>query len=80
MHDKCLYAAAWINKAHDLYNNGKYDEAIKAYDNAIELDPQNADIWNNKGAALLFLGRRSEGDVAFAKAKKLWGIRAHSSF
>ena len=31
-----------------LYKNG-YSEAIKYYDKAIELDPNNVDAWNNKG-------------------------------
>ena len=31
----------------------KYDEAIKAYDEAIKLDPNIADAWNNKGWSAL---------------------------
>ena len=33
-------------------HQGKYDEAIKAYDEAIRLDPNYAKAWNNKGNAL----------------------------
>jgi tetratricopeptide (TPR) repeat protein len=29
-----------------------YDEAIQAYDKAIEINPQYADAWNNKEKAL----------------------------
>ena len=34
---------AWNNKGNALYDQGKYDEAIKAYDEAIRLDPKYAD-------------------------------------
>ena len=35
-----------------LNNQGKYDEAIQAYDKAIEINPQYAVAWNYKGIAL----------------------------
>ena len=38
---------AWNNKG-DALEQGKYDEAIKAYDEAIRLDPNEADAWNAK--------------------------------
>ena len=56
---------------------GKYDEAIKAYDKAIEqcpldaMKPMGAETWYKKGIALQALGRTSEADAAFAKAKEL---------
>jgi Flp pilus assembly protein TadD len=42
-----------------------------AFDKAIELDPKWAEPWNNKGAALNALGKISEANEAFAKAKEL---------
>jgi Flp pilus assembly protein TadD len=53
------------------FAKGKYNEAIKAYDEAIRLDPNLAEAWNNKGIALKVLGRTSEAKAAFAKAKEL---------
>ena len=38
---------------------------------AIELDPQLAEAWYNKSIALKALGRTTEANAAFAKAKKL---------
>ena len=30
----------------------RYDEALAAYDRALALDPNYAEVWNNKGNAL----------------------------
>ena len=42
----------WYNKGVDLGRSGKFDEAIKAFDKAIEINPKNIDAWYNKGLAL----------------------------
>jgi tetratricopeptide (TPR) repeat protein/murein DD-endopeptidase MepM/ murein hydrolase activator NlpD len=44
---------ALIKTGNDLRFKGKYEEAINAYDKAIELDPENADVWLYKGWALI---------------------------
>lgn len=64
----------WFNKGLALYSQGKYDEAIKAYDEAIRLDLKLAATWSNKGIALDALGRTTEAEAAFAKAKELEAI------
>jgi tetratricopeptide (TPR) repeat protein len=51
---------AWSNKGAALFSQGKYDEAIKCYDEAIRLDPKLAETWCNKGAALTNLGNYDE--------------------
>ena len=33
-------------------NLNKYDEAIRAFDKAIEINPNDSDAWNEKGIAL----------------------------
>jgi len=45
-------AEDWFNKGIALYLQNKYDEAIQAFDKAVEIDPQLAEAWNNKGIAL----------------------------
>lgn len=50
---------------------GKYAEAILACDEAIRLNPEYAEAWNNKGVALEALGRTSEANAAYAKAREL---------
>jgi Flp pilus assembly protein TadD len=54
-----------------LADQEKYDDAIKAYDEAIRLDPNDATAWYNKGVALEALGKTTEAKAAFAKAKDL---------
>jgi tetratricopeptide (TPR) repeat protein len=64
-------AQVWYNRAGLLGSRGKKDEALKALDKAIELNPNHADAWHDKGMILEVLGRNSEADAAYAKAKEL---------
>ena len=45
-------AEDWFNKGNTLYDQGKYDEAIKAYDEAIRLDSDDPFYISQKGLAL----------------------------
>ena len=58
----------WRNKASALYFLGKYDEAIKCYDRAITIDPNNPVLWNNKGLALYNLGKFDEAILSYEHA------------
>ena len=64
-------AVDWDNKGIALEAHGNYDEAIQAYDKAIEIDPQDETAWNNKVNALNKLGRTTEANTAYAKFKEL---------
>jgi tetratricopeptide (TPR) repeat protein len=44
---------------------GKYSEAIKAYDKAIEMNPQLIQAWISKGFALNSLAKYDEAIKAF---------------
>lgn len=55
----CLCAAAqentsdyWYKNAGELLANGSTEDALRAYDKAIEIDQNNATIWSAKGYAL----------------------------
>lgn len=53
-------AKSWNDRGVDLYAQGKYDEALKCYDKAIELDPQFSLALYNKDAALFALNHRMQ--------------------
>jgi tetratricopeptide (TPR) repeat protein len=48
---------AWYSKGCSLNSLGRYDEAVRCYEKALEIDPRFAMAWNNKGASLGNLGR-----------------------
>jgi tetratricopeptide (TPR) repeat protein len=61
----------WINRGYILYNLGRYDDELKAYETAISLDPSNADAWFNKGYSLAGMKRYDEAITAFDKVRSL---------
>jgi len=52
-----LNATEWFDVGLTLYNQERYNDSIQAYDKVIELNPQNAIAWNNKGIDLGMLGK-----------------------
>jgi tetratricopeptide (TPR) repeat protein len=66
----------WYTKGLDLYFDHKYDEAIKAFDKAIEIDPQSSTLWDAKGLALDKLNKHDEAIKSYDKAIE---INSHDS-
>ncbi len=64
-------AREWNNKGSALGELDKGEEALKAFEKAIELDPDNAEAWCGKGGALIQLGRYEEASKAVKKANEL---------
>ncbi|MDD2754774.1 MAG: tetratricopeptide repeat protein, partial [Methanothrix sp.] len=63
-----------IDEGLKLNNQGRYDEAIRAFDAAIKLDPYNADIWkawSGKAVALKALGLTEEAEAANSGAEEM---------
>jgi tetratricopeptide (TPR) repeat protein len=50
----------WFHKGNELMSSEKYNEAIKAYNKAIEINPRDSDAWYNEGLALDHLNRSDE--------------------
>lgn len=55
----------------DYYDQGDYQSALEAYNNAIELDPENSTYYTNKGFGLLSLNQFDEASSSFGKALNL---------
>jgi tetratricopeptide (TPR) repeat protein len=51
---------AWSNKGLVLENRGKYEDAIRCYDVAIQINSEITQTWQNKAIALDALGRYGE--------------------
>jgi tetratricopeptide (TPR) repeat protein len=71
-------AISWNNIGNDLLGQGRYDEAIQAYDEALRLDPSYATAirnkaiaWNNKGESLFWQGEYDEAIYAFDESLRL---------
>jgi tetratricopeptide (TPR) repeat protein len=43
---------SWIKKETALAGIDRYEEALQAYEKALELSPDNSDAWNRKDIAL----------------------------
>ena len=54
-----------------LQKQGRHEEALKALDKAVQLQPDNADLWKNLGEALIALARLDEAILSFQHALKL---------
>jgi tetratricopeptide (TPR) repeat protein len=81
---------AWecFNKGNTLSNQKKHEEAIKCYDQALQLDPEYINAWNNKGYTLGRLRKYEaaikcfnkvlefDHDDAYAKAAKEKALKA----
>nr|WP_319537584.1 tetratricopeptide repeat protein [uncultured Methanospirillum sp.] len=61
----------WNNKGVALSRLGKYYEAIEAYDQALQIDPEYSSAWNNKGVVLSRLGKYHEALDAFDRALRI---------
>jgi tetratricopeptide (TPR) repeat protein len=61
-------ASDWYNKGDALYGQGKLDEAIVAYNRAIEINPKDANAWLKKGEVLAGWGKFDESMQPLNKA------------
>jgi len=54
-----------FNKGIELYNIGRFKEAIKYCEKGMKINPKHAAVWNNLGVALHNLGREKEARECF---------------
>ena len=61
-------------------NLAKYDEALAAYDKALELNPNDTSLYTNKGVILSKMGKTAESQELFKKAAELDPMAAAQNF
>ena len=49
-----------VQKGQSLMNDGQFDDALGFFEQALLLNQNDPDLWNNKGIALRSLGRYEE--------------------
>ena len=59
-HERSRVAQEWLDKAHDLDNLKRYEEAIACYDQALLLDPNDLSAYHSKSTDLASLKRYDE--------------------
>ena len=64
-------AQEWLKKGNESAQRGRYQEALEAYDKAVEIDPQYVASWHGKGVALERLKRYQEALEAYGKAVEI---------
>ncbi len=64
--------AEWhLDQGNRLTGQGRYDEAIEEYNKAIEMAPEDADAYNNRGFAYVQKGELDQAIADFDKAIEL---------
>ena len=66
----------WFQKGDRLFSRKLYKKANRAYKKVVEIDPQNANAWNNLGISLYAMGSIEEAVQAYDRAIdmiKKWG-------
>lgn len=61
----------YVEQAKALYFEGRYDDALSLYDNAIQLESDNARAWFGRGATLAKLQQLETAIVAYETALQL---------
>ncbi len=60
-----------VKKGQVLMDDGKYDDALGFFEQALLLNRNNPDLWNYKGVALRSLGRYEESMECFNKSLEI---------
>ena len=66
-----LGEVGWTNKGVSMNTFGRYEEAIKCHDKALEINPRSYVAWTNKGYSLSKLNRDVEAIECFDKALEI---------
>ena len=64
-------ARLYLRLGNVAYDGKRYQQAEKYYDDGLTLEPDNAGLWNGRGAALWNLGRNEEALASYDRASAL---------
>ena len=64
-------ADAWVQVGYCKVKQGKNEEAIRAYQHALELKPESAEIHNKLGDAYYYAGLMSDAIASYSRAISL---------
>jgi len=68
-----------VDKGQSLMSDGKFDDALGFFEQALLLNQDNPDLWNYKGIALRSLGRYEESMECFNKSLEIEPRDKHAS-
>ena len=60
-----------VEQGNSLLNEGKFEEALGFFEQALLLDQKNPELWNYKGIALRSIGRYNEAIECFNKSLEI---------
>jgi len=60
-----------VEQGNLLLNEGKFEEALGFFEQALLLDQKNPELWNYKGVALRSIGRYDEAIECFNKSLEI---------
>ncbi|MDD3022066.1 MAG: tetratricopeptide repeat protein [Alphaproteobacteria bacterium] len=59
-----------VHKGIDRIKRNQLEEGLEFFDKALEINPLNADAWNNRGVALFKMGKLDDALKCYDKALK----------
>ncbi len=60
-----------VKQGNLLLNEGKFEDALGFFEQALLLDQKNPELWNYKGVALRSIGRYDEAIECFNKSLEI---------
>ena len=60
-----------IKKGTENLHEGNFESALSFFEQALLLEPENPDLWNQKGITLRSLGRYDEASECYNKSLQL---------
>ncbi len=68
-----------LKRGKSLLSEGKSEDALLCFEQAVLLEKNNAELWNCMGAALRSIGRYDEALECYSKALQIEPADKHSS-